>query len=439
MKVGLSMVGSVVSPRGQNPAVLIALYRRQIFFLMKSRRRSGSKKPETTSALHLKGFADRLVASAESELQGPDVLVLLLQGTTLATALKNARPELNFTFFTPEHFFFNTLQEYHTECQSISEPSFERTDSSSAPNLTAGDRFVRTGSDLDSGRKIRLVCSADPPEELFDSVALPTSATGNAEQTQELIQTAHERLKIGGRLIVSTNNAKDHWLHEQLKNHFGRTTVKPQREGVVYIAHKSEPLKKLKEFRANSAFRFQGDLLHVETMPGVFSHRRVDGGARALIRSLELLRPEYALPDEKVFEPKSIVDLGCGSGAVGLAAAVQYPNARVLAVDSHARATLCAARSAAKNGIDRISTLLTSDAAIPNQNTWDLILTNPPYYSDFRISELFLTSSHRALRPGGRIHLVTKLTDWHEERMEQLFRDIETVTIGEYDVITAKK
>jgi hypothetical protein len=54
----------------------------------------------------LKSHSDRLVADYTAELKGPDVLVVLLHGTTLASALRTARPDLNFTFWTPEHFFF---------------------------------------------------------------------------------------------------------------------------------------------------------------------------------------------------------------------------------------------------------------------------------------------------------------------------------------------
>ena len=239
--------------------------------------------------------------------------------------------------------------------------------------------------------------------------------------------------------MVSTNNSKDQWLCDQLRLIFEKTTVRKNPEGVVYIAHKGPPLKKVKDFHASSAFRFHEQLLPVVTLPGVFSHRRVDGGARALIRSLDLLLPNDNDRSGTLFRPKRIADLGCGSGAVAIAAAVQYPDARVLAIDSHARAIECVRLSAAKNGIDRIDTLLASDAVLPHPNSWDLVLTNPPYYSDFRISELFVRSALAALRPGGHLHLVTKLTEWHEERLSQLFRSVTATRIGEYDVLTARK
>lgn len=366
----------------------------------------------------MKAVADRLMMAATGELLGPEVLVILLQGTTLATGLRHARPELNFTFFTPEHYFLTTLAQFHPECQSV-----------------GGDSpfHVEYASTREDGTtNVRLVCAADPPEMEYDSIAFPTNAISSSEQTQELLQTAHLRLRIGGRLVVSTNNPKDKWLHERLRELFDKVTVSNHRDGVVYIGRKATSLKKVRNFQSTFAFRFRELLVPLASRPGVFSHRRIDGGARALIRSLDLLQDP-----ELNFQPQHIADLGCGCGAVAVSAAIQYPDARVLAVDSHARAVESAIASAAANQINRIEPLLCSNAVLPNPGSWDLMLTNPPYYSDFRISELFLQSAYTSLRRGGRIHLVTKLTDWHVERMKDLFSQVAVHRIGEYDVLTA--
>lgn len=376
--------------------------------MTRTRKSKSAWRSKNPDAIHLKAAADRLIIAECAELVGPNVLVILLNGTTLATGLRNSRPELKYTFYTPEHFFLTTLKQFHPE-------------------------------DVDPSSSVRLICAADPPLEEFDSIAFPTSAIGSAEQTQEMLQIAHQRLRIGGRLVVSTNNPADKWLHERLRELFDKTTVKSQRDGVVYIAHKSSPLKKERDFRATFAFRLQEQLVFVESRPGVFSHRRVDGGARALIKSLEHSREFLEQSSGRTGRTLRIADLGCGSGAVSAAAAFVFPEARILAVDSHARAVECTSASAVRNEIDRIDVLLESDAVLPNANSWDLILTNPPYYSDFRISELFLHAAFSALRPGGRIHLVTKLLDWHLSRMNQLFRDVEVHRIGEYDVIIGGK
>ena len=81
--------------------------------------------------------------------------------------------------------------------------------------------------------------------------------------------------------------------------------------------------------------------------------------------------------------------------------------------------------------------MLTSNGVLPEEGRYNLFLCNPPYYSDFRISEIFLQSAHAALKPGGRLHLVTKLNEWHHLRAIELFANSVTHQIGGYYVITA--
>lgn len=364
---------------------------------------------QVTGDRPLKSFSDRLVADYAGDLKGPDVLVLLMHGTTLASALRKARLDLNFTFYTPEHFFFRTLQKYHTETAS--------------PDAAAG--------------KTTIVCAADLPPGSFDEVIFPTFSGDSSEQAQDLIQAAHQRLKSGGRLIISTNNPKDRWIQSQLKSLFSKVVVNKQKHGVACVATRTTPLKKVRGFRARSAFRLGERLVYCETRPGVFSHRRIDGGARALIKSLALLKPED--DPSRVFHPTKIVEMGCGCGAVSMAAAFEFPAAKILAIDSDARAVDCTIASAKLNNITTVETLQTSDGAIPDPRTWDLVLGNPPYYSDYRIAELFLQAGKNALKTGGRIFIVTKLLDWHEARMKQLFNSVEAHAIGEYTVFTARQ
>jgi 16S rRNA (guanine1207-N2)-methyltransferase len=122
---------------------------------------------------------------------------------------------------------------------------------------------------------------------------------------------------------------------------------------------------------------------------------------------------------------------------VSVAAARTFPAAEVLAIDSDARAIECTQRSAALNQLTNIRTLLSSEGAGEEPGTWDLLLGNPPYYSDFRIAELFLQTARKLLRPGGRVHIVSKPVEWQLARMQQLFADVRQHTFGEYSVFTA--
>jgi 16S rRNA (guanine1207-N2)-methyltransferase len=346
----------------------------------------------------LKSWSDRAVLQAAEGITGPECLVVLTHGTRLASELRQLRPDLRFSFFTTEHFFARTLNSFHSD---------------------AG----RAGG-------VSIYCASDPPPGVFQTILFPTLAGDSSEVAQELFQSLHTRLVPGGRLIVSTNAAKGHWIDTQLKSLCSRVEQQKFPRGHVFTAWKSAELKKLRGFRARYDFRHLDRVLVVETRPGVFSHRRLDGGARALIRALSLVR-DGLRPGQDVLR---IVEMGCGGGAVSAAAAVSFPAAEVLAIDSDARAVECTAQTAKLNNLLQIRTQLDSEGQVPDAGQWDLLLGNPPYYSDFRIAELFLQTARRALRPGGQVLIVTKPVEWQEARMKQLFQHVQAHKFGEYTV-----
>ncbi|MCA9050479.1 MAG: methyltransferase, partial [Planctomycetaceae bacterium] len=351
--------------------------------------------------------SDRLLLeNADDILPGPALLVLI-NGTSLSRHLIYARRDVNWTVFTCEHFY-----------------------------LTAVVRTLEQDDEL-SETDIRLFCTPDLPNGPYATVILATDSRGSSELTRDLLQSIAACLQPDGRLLISTNNPKDHWLHQLLKETYGRITVRKASDGVCYIARRRDKPGKQKSYDAEFAFRDGERLIRCASRPGVFSHRRVDPGARALVRSLDLLNESCDRFDP--LRPQKIVEMGCGCGAVATAAALRYPEAQVLAVDSHARAVQSTERTAALNEAANLSVLLTSDGGIPEPGTWDLFLCNPPYYSDYRISELFLLSAEEALRRGGRVGLVTKLTDWHENRMIEIFANAKVHSFGEYNVIVSVK
>jgi len=80
--------------------------------------------------------------------------------------------------------------------------------------------------------------------------------------------------------------------------------------------------------------------------------------------------------------------------------------------------------------------LLDADGRVPEPGTYDVVVGNPPYYSHFQIAEIFLQAAKRALKPGGRVHIVTKKDDWHLARMPQLFAGVESREVRGYKVVS---
>jgi 16S rRNA (guanine1207-N2)-methyltransferase len=272
---------------------------------------------------------------------------------------------------------------------------------------------------------VHIACTSDLPAGDFETAVLPVSMTGNAELTRELLQQMHERLVIGGYLYAATDNVRDTWLAAELTKLFIKVDRRPREDGVVYCCQKREPLKKLKGFTAEFAFRDGPRLLKIITRPGVFGHRQIDAGARALLETM------HVAPGERVF------DIGCGSGALSLAAATRAEGVRVFAVDTNPRAIECTLRSAQLNGVDNVRASVNAAADCDHPGEYDVCLANPPYYSHFRIAEIFVAGAQRALRRGGRLHVVTKQPAWFEERLAVEFTQVSVQLRRGYSVFTA--
>src|SRR5262245_61107166 len=93
---------------------------------------------------------------------------------------------------------------------------------------------------------LQIDCAADFADCEVDLAAFPLSSGGEADLTRDVIQTGHQRLRLGGRMYAATENVKDTWLGEQLQKVLRKVERRTLSNGVLYVATKTEPLKKIK-------------------------------------------------------------------------------------------------------------------------------------------------------------------------------------------------
>lgn len=177
-----------------------------------------------------------------------------------------------------------------------------------------------------------------------------------------------------------------------------------------------------------------GQKLMLTSFPGCFCHRRVDDGGLALA---EVVSRELSGKN-----PRAILDMGCGCGLVGfLVAASQKGDApiRLVMVDSHTRAVEAANLNADKLGIP--AEVILSDNGTPAQmdGSFDVFVGNPPYYSDYRIADIFLETAQRALKPGGVCYTVCKNADGLEPVQRRYFTEVEIIRRRGYAVLKSVK
>jgi len=274
---------------------------------------------------------------------------------------------------------------------------------------------------------LNITCVADLPELDYQLAFLPLILSGEVELARDYLQQMYHRLAVGGRLVVSVDNPQDKWVQEQLKQLEKSVKVRKFDDAVVYMIDKTIPLKKVKDFSCELAFRDCEELIRFITRPGVFSHRQLDNGARQLLDAVD------------VYPQAKLLEIGCGSGSVTLGLAKRDPSAHVHAVDSNARSLDCVARGIALNGLTNVTLELNSTGIYGEPSQYDMVLANPPYFGDFRIAEKFLAAAHRSLRPGGRLVLVSKQPRWYQENLERWFIDCEVFPSRRYHIASGVK
>ncbi|XID75406.1 methyltransferase [Alkanindiges sp. WGS2144] len=140
--------------------------------------------------------------------------------------------------------------------------------------------------------------------------------------------------------------------------------------------------------------------IHVISLPGVFSHGRLDQGSALLIEHLD------GLPTG------DLLDFGCGAGLIGTILKKKYPAQTVhfLDVDAFAlestRLTLQANQIALDDSVQLIAGRGIADA--PQQLA--AIISNPPFHqgihTHYQASEDLLQHSHAHLKTSGELRIV---------------------------------
>lgn len=148
--------------------------------------------------------------------------------------------------------------------------------------------------------------------------------------------------------------------------------------------------------RAERRFLYQGELLTFVVDSGIFASHGIDPGTALLIENLAL-RPA-----------DRVLDLGCGWGAVGVAAAKSAPGGRVVLTDVNRRAARLARENLDRNRVRNAEVRVGSLFEPVGEETFDVIVTNPPFRAGRPLVLELLSETPAHLVPEGRLVLVGK-------------------------------
>ncbi len=168
----------------------------------------------------------------------------------------------------------------------------------------------------------------------------------------------------------------------------GPAAAEPQQ----YFAERPRARSHRRELR----FLYRGELLAFVVDTGVFASHHLDPGTALLIESLALR------PTDRV------LDLGCGWGAVGVAASRAAPSGQVVLTDVNRRAARLAEENLRRNGATNATVRVGRLFAPVADQQFDVIATNPPFHAGREVVLEMLGAAPDRLRPGGRLLVVGK-------------------------------
>ncbi len=171
----------------------------------------------------------------------------------------------------------------------------------------------------------------------------------------------------------------------------------------------------------------KGVTLKLDTENYYFSPTAPDAGTLAMLSEVEFCAED------------KILDLGCGYGIVGLTAAGIIGGSRVVMCDISEDAIRLSKANALLNGMD-ISEIKQSDGLRSiEQSDFTLILSNPPYHTDFSVAKHFIEEGFKRLVVGGRMVMVTKRLEWYKEKLTSVFGGVRIVEKDGYYVFISEK
>lgn len=157
--------------------------------------------------------------------------------------------------------------------------------------------------------------------------------------------------------------------------------------------------------------------LQVISLPGVFSHGRLDVGSALLLEHLD------NLPSGRV------LDFGCGAGVIGATLKRRYPQSELVLLDVDAFAVESSRRTLAANGLE--AEVIAGDGIDAAPRQLAAIISNPPFHqgvhTNYQASETLIERAAEHLSSGGELRLVANAFLRYPPLIEQHLGACQTV------------
>ncbi len=298
-----------------------------------------------------------------------------------------------------------------------------------ATERLAGQRHLRALHPLHSADLAEL------PAEPFDAGAVDMQSYPNRTYLLRLLWKAARHLKPGGALyIAGANKSGVRSLEKRLRDDWDNMSVLAYKKGHRLLMTKPPaalpPLEA--ELPTEEAIELRGERFTLALHPGVFASGALDPATALLASVVEIRRTGRTL------------DLGCGSGVLGMLAARLAPNSEVYLVDASASAIASARENCQRNHLPNTHVLPSDGIEAVRHLRFDLVLCNPPFhYQRTHSSATALRFIHEVgelLAPHGRFYLVANQFLRYEPAMQETFGNVTTLANdGKYKVLLSER
>lgn len=244
------------------------------------------------------------------------------------------------------------------------------------------------------------------PERCTFSTQLPSAEYSagvlflpkSRELTEHLMQELAAKIPSGLVFMVGEKRAGAERAAKQLAT-FGQTSkVDSARHCQLWRCEVTQKPEALGLDTAEKVFTVEsvGQSIAVHSLPGVFSHGRLDLGTQLLLECLDDLPAGHYL------------DFGCGAGVVGSFLKKRYPDAELSMLDVDAFAVRSSELTLAANQLDAVTIAGDGIHAAPKQLA--AIISNPPFHqgvhTQYQTTETLLREAAEHLQPGGELRIV---------------------------------
>ena len=151
--------------------------------------------------------------------------------------------------------------------------------------------------------------------------------------------------------------------------------------------------------------------MYFETAPGLFSPKGLDAGTRVMLEHVTF----------------------------GYYAAKQIGADKVTLLDINPSAVSLASKNAQINHLDGLRIWQSDGLSALDDTGYTLILSNPPYNSNFSTAKHFIEKGFNRLQIGGRMFMVTKRKTWYQNKLAAIFGGVTIHEENGYYLFIAEK